>query len=93
MKSCYGWYIMGTSISLDDELAKKVRRAAAARGISMSAFISRTLADALKHHERSEQPPFRLVTVPGRPRPGVDLDRPRALDAYDDETSFGAGRP
>ena len=38
-------------------------------------------------------PPFRLVTVRGvRPRPGVDLDRPRALDADDDQGRF-APRP
>ena len=37
-------------------------------------------------------PPFRLVTVRGvRARPGVDLDRPRALDAQDDEARFGHG--
>lgn len=33
-----------------------------------------------------EPPPFRLVTVRGvRPRPGIDLDRPLALDAEDGE--------
>ncbi len=85
-------YTMRTTISLDDQLAKQVRRAAEARGISVSAFISRTLDDALKHRETSEPPPFRLVTVRGvHPRPGVDLDRPRALDAQDDEARFGHG--
>ena len=80
---------MRTTISLDDQLAKQVRRAAEARGISMSAFISRTLHDALKRREPSEQPPFMLVTVRGvHPRPGVDLDQPRALDALEDETRF-----
>ena len=83
---------MRITISLDDQIAKQVRRVAAARGISMSGFISGTLADALKHPEPSEQPPFCLVTVLGRPRPGVDLDRPRALEVHDDETSFGTGR-
>ena len=72
---------MRTTISLDDQLAKRLRREAAARGISMSAFIARTLDDALKRHNPTEQPPFKLVTVRGaHPRPGVDLDRPRALD-------------
>ena len=56
----------------------------------MSAFIARTLDDALKRRETSEPPPFRLVTVRGvHARPGVDLDRPRALDAQDDEAQFG----
>ena len=80
---------MRTTISLDDQLAKQVRRAAAARGISVSAFIAKTLDDALKRREPSEPPPFRLVTVPGvHARPGVDLDRPRTLDAQDDEARF-----
>ena len=84
---------MRTTISLDDQLAKQVRRAAAARGISMSAFVSRILDDALKRREPLEQPPFQLVTVRGvHTRPGVDLDRPRTLDAQDDETRFKSGR-
>ena len=85
--------IMRTTISLDDQLAKQVRREAAACGISVSAFISRTLSDALKRREPSEPPPFRLVTVRGvHLRPGVDLDRPRALDVEDDEARFEQGR-
>ena len=81
--------IMRTTISLDDQLANQVRRAAADRGISVSAFIARTLSDALKRREPSEPPPFRLVTVRGvPPRPGIDLDRPRALEAEDDEAQF-----
>ena len=83
---------MRTTISLDDQLAKQVRRAAEGRGISVSAFISKTLDDALKRRETLEPPPFQLVTVRGvRLRPGVDLDRTRALDAQDDETRFGHG--
>lgn len=83
---------MRTTISLDDQLAKQVRRAARARGISVSAFIAKTLDDALKRREKSEPPPFRLITVRGvRPRPGVDLDRPRSLDVQDDEARFGHG--
>ena len=81
--------IMRTTISLDEQLAKQVRRGAADRGVSVSAFISTTLGDALKRREPSEQPPFRLVTVRGvRPRPGIDLDRPRALDTREDKARF-----
>ena len=83
-------FTMRTTISLDDQLARQVRREAAARGVSVSAFIAKTLDDSLKQRERAEAPPFRLVTVRGvRPRPGVDLDRPRALDAEDDEARYG----
>ena len=83
-------FTMRTTISLDDQLARQVRREAAARGVSVSAFIAKTLDDSLKQREHAEAPPFRLVTVHGvRPRPGVDLDRPRALDAEDDEARYG----
>ena len=48
---------MRTTISLDNRLARQVRREAAARGVSVSAFIARTLDDALKQRERAEPPP------------------------------------
>ena len=85
-------FIMRTTISLDDQLAKQVRRAAEACGISASAFIAKTLDDALKRRKTPEPPPFRLVTVRGvHTHPGVDLDRPRALDVQDDEAGYGRG--
>ena len=84
---------MRMTISLDDRTARQVRRAAEAAGLSVSAFISKTLDDALKRRaERSEPPPFRLVTARGvRPRPGVDLDRPRAVEVQEDEARFSPG--
>lgn len=82
--------IMRTTISLDDQLAKQVRLAADANAMSVSAFIARTLHDALKCQEKPAVSPFRLVTVSGvRPRLGADLDSTRALEAYDDEVQFG----
>lgn len=82
---------MRTTISLEDRLAAHVRREAAARGVSVSAFIAKTLDDALKRRIPGEPPkPFRLITVGGNgPRPGVELDRPRAIEAADDESHFG----
>lgn len=60
----------------------------------MSAFIAKTLSDALKRREPSAAPPFRLVTVRGtKVRPGVDLDRPRTLDLKEDEARFGKRGP
>ncbi len=83
---------MRATIFLDDRLAKQVRRAAKARRISVSAFIAKTLDDALKRREPTEPPPFHLVTVSGvHPRPRVDLDRPRALNVQDDEARLGHG--
>ena len=82
-------FTMRTTISLDDRLNRQVRREAAARGMSVSAFIARTLDDALKRREDTEPSPFRLVTVRSRPCPGVDLDRPRALETDEDAAHFG----
>lgn len=84
---------MRTTISLDDRVAAQVRREANAQGVSISAFIARTLDDALKRRASAKPPkPFRLITVGGSgPRPGVDLDRPRAIDADEDEARFGRG--
>ena len=85
--------IMRTTISLSELLSNQVRRAAAAQNLSVSAFISKVLDDALKQRVPSEPPAFRLITTSGvRVRPGVDLDRPRSVDAEDDQTRFGLGR-
>ena len=85
-------FTMRTTISLDDQLARQVRRAAEASGLSVSAFIAKTLDDAMKRREKPEPPPFHLVTVRGvQARPGVDLDRPRTLDAQDDVAGYGRG--
>jgi hypothetical protein len=84
---------MRTTISLDDRLAEQVRRRAARRGMSVSAFIARTLDDALKRPEPQHPVPFRLVTVGGEGlQPGVDLDRPNALVVSDDEEAFAKPR-
>ncbi|MDE0045090.1 MAG: ribbon-helix-helix domain-containing protein [bacterium] len=81
---------MRTTISLDEYLERQVRRRAAAEGLSVSAFISKVLNDALKRRAPPEQTPFRLVTVRNaRLLPGVDLDSPRSLDVEDDRAQFG----
>ena len=79
---------MRTTISLDDRLAEQVRRRAARDGLSVSAFIARVLDDALKRQPTAgpPPPPFRLITVKGDGvNPGIDLDRPRALETAEDE--------
>lgn len=82
---------MRTTISLEDQLAKQVRREAAVKGLSVSAFIANTLSDALKRRIGNPQPPFELITVRGvRPCSGVDLDRPRSLEVAEDEAGFDA---
>lgn len=85
---CYAY--MRTTISLEDRLAEQVRREAAAKGVSVSAFIAATLDDAIKRRTPSAAArPFRLITVGGDgPRPGIDLDRPRTIETTDDEAGF-----
>ena len=83
---------MRMTISLDDQLAKQVRREAATHGVSMSAFISTTLSDALMRRQLPEPPPIQLVTVRGvHPNRASPLTGTRALDARDDETRFQPG--
>ena len=80
---------MRITISLNDRLAMRVRREATAQGLSLSAFIAKTLDDAVTRREPVLNRPFRLVTAGGGgPLPGIDLDRPRALEADDDELRF-----
>jgi hypothetical protein len=80
---------MRTTISLDDRLAEQIRRRAAEEGLSVSAFIAKTLDDVLKQQSPIPSPPFKLVTVKGKgPDPDLDLDRARALEIADDETRF-----
>ena len=82
---------MRTSISLEDRLAERVRKRAAADGLSVSAFIARILDDALKRTETRPAPPFRLVTVGGEGTyPEVDLDRPRTLLVAEDAARYGS---
>ena len=83
-------YTMRLTISLEDRLVEKVRREAKARGLSVSAFIARTLDAALKRPAPTQVKPFRLITVGGDgPRPRIDLDRPRELETRDDEARCG----
>lgn len=73
---------MRTTISLESRVAARVRREAAARGVSVSAFIAATLDDTSKRQTpAAETRPFRLITVEGDgPRPEINLDRPRAIE-------------
>jgi len=87
--TCYALH-MRTTISLDDRLAEAVRKRAAEKGASVSAFIAKILDDAMKRPEPPEMRPFRLVTVGGGgPREGVDLDRLRQLEVAEDEAAWG----
>jgi hypothetical protein len=85
---------MRTTISLDDRLAEQVRRRAGELGLSVSAFVAKTLNEALRRPSSAARPkPFRLVTVAGTGlAPAIDLDRPRALEVAEDEERFSGDR-
>jgi hypothetical protein len=85
---------MRTTISLDDRLAEQVKRRAAEKGLSVSAFVAGVLSDRLMQREpAAEAPPFRLITVGGPGvQPGIDLDRPRELEVAEDRERY-SGKP
>jgi predicted DNA binding CopG/RHH family protein len=94
MRSYYDLHHMRTTISLNDRLAEQVRRRAAKEGLSVSAFIAKTLDDAMKRQPAPEMPPFRLITVKGEgAHPDIDLDRPRSLEVQEDEAVFSRRVP
>ena len=82
---------MRTTISLDEQLARLVKKRAVAEGLSVSAFIARALRDVLTRPEDEPvAPPFRLITVGrGEAPPEADLDRTSALLAAEDEAQYG----
>lgn len=81
---------MRTTISLDDRIFAAVKRRAAERGLSVSAFVAKVLDDAIKRDlEPAKKGPFRLVTVGGGGTyPDIDLDRPRELMVAEDEERY-----
>jgi hypothetical protein len=82
---------MRTTISLDEHILDAVKRGAAEKGLSVSAYIASILDEAIKRErEAQDDPPFRLITAGGGgPLDGVDLDRPRELMVADDERRYG----
>jgi hypothetical protein len=80
---------MRTTISLDDRLAEQTRRRAQELGMSVSAFIAKTLSDALRCPPVVPKKEFRLITVKGSGvAEGVDLDRPRSVETGNDVEQF-----
>lgn len=79
-----------TTILLDDELGEKLREVAKSRGMSLSAFLAeagRTAMAAEQANEPAE--PFRLITRGGSGvHDGIDLNRPSALIAAEEEREF-----
>jgi hypothetical protein len=67
---------MRTTLELDDQVMKAVKRAAVESGRTMTAVIEESLRDTLlRRRTGGETKPYKLVlpTVKGRKKPGVDL--------------------
>jgi hypothetical protein len=67
---------MRTTIIVSDRLGEAARARARREGLSLSALVARALEEHLvRQPAKTKVPPFRLVTVGGGPRPGIDLDK------------------
>lgn len=76
---------MRTTLNLDDELMRSLKRRAADTGRTMTDLMEEALRDMLSRDPSPEaEGEFRWVTVRGRVQPGVDLtDRDSLLDAME----------
>ena len=63
-----------TTISLEDQLLKSAKKAAAERGKSLAAFVEDAVREVLARRPERGTRKVKLPTAPGAPRPGVDLD-------------------
>jgi plasmid stability protein len=80
-----------TTINVDEELLRAVRRRAAARGATLSEFVEDAIRQMLaRDTQPSPERPFRLITFGAAgAQPGVDLDRASALLEADDLERYG----
>lgn len=77
---------MRTTILLDDELGKRLRREAVRRGESLSAFLAEAGRAALRSEpSAAKEPRFKLIIEKGDGvRPGINLDRTSEIIADED---------
>jgi hypothetical protein len=81
-----------TTITISPELLKECRLAAASQQLTLSGLIEKALKALITkaEPEDAEAPPFKLVTVKGKPLPPeIDLDRTSALLAAEDQELYG----
>jgi hypothetical protein len=72
---------MRTTLNLEDGLMKEMKQEAAQRGTTLTAVMEEALREHLRRARQATSRDFRLrlVTAPGGPLPGVDLDDRDAL--------------
>lgn len=77
---------MRTTVTLDSDVAAKLKAVARQRGVSFKQALNQAVRDGLAARRRTDQP-FRLYTQPMGLRPGVSLDKAGRLAAAleDDE--------
>ncbi len=78
-------FCMRTTLDLDDELVKEIKRRAADSGRTLTAVIEDTLREGLRPREKQGKPyRLRIPIVKGKLLPGVDLnDRDSLYDIMD----------
>jgi len=76
---------MRISVTIDDELLRLTKEQALRSGRTVSQVIEAALRESLARRQPRPATRTRLVTSPGAPRPGVDLDDSAALLALMDE--------
>jgi hypothetical protein len=63
-----------TTVTLDEDVAAKLKQAARERGVSFKVVLNDAVRDGLSGQARSARP-FRMQTFPMGVRPGVNLDK------------------
>ncbi|NER26067.1 MAG: hypothetical protein F6J96_36345 [Symploca sp. SIO1C2] len=81
---------MRTSIIIDDELGHRLREAAKADGLSLSAFLAEAGRVKLGTSDPSTMTPFELITHGDTgQKPAMNLDKTSELLAAEDQERFG----
>jgi predicted transcriptional regulator len=76
---------MRTTLNLDDDLMRSLKRRAAETGRTMTEMIEEAIREMLSRPSSPEAEEFRWVTVKGRVLPGIDIaDRDSLFDAMED---------
>jgi hypothetical protein len=83
---------MRTTLTLDDDVARRLRRLARQRGCSFKEVVNNTLRTGLEAEPQRRPAPFRVNARDLRRRPGVQIDRiSELLERLDEDDAAGAG--
>lgn len=75
-----------TTLSIDDNLLRHAKKAAAETHRSLAQFVEDAVREVIARRSGPPRRKIKLPTSPGGPRPGVDLDRTVDLIDAMDET-------